>query len=445
MKASHLTDQSAARRNVQLAPMCFIAVGVASVFIQCRSNSPSNNGSGDSTSTASSSGASSTTNTTENTSSGETSSGSTASTETGPTSDAGGSGGSSGCPSIWKGCPALDTKLEPLHERVNGAGALLLAHDAFWLQGSVTFKNPDGSRGENFLGALRIPYEPGSTPRVLEGNVTTGAFAAYDGRVYHPDFGDGGLLAVYEPNGDLHHVLDVAQGDSSAVPLQSPTFLERTLILTTPNCRSLFFINIDDWNIGRLDTEGRYLGGTTSLTLVDDQLYCMGDGYIHKVDVASRSVLDSWIDPLLEDNVQEVHYRWLWNTPQGLITWIDVPGPDSSLFQTVDPDSLAFTDYFETNILMGAPHYLSDENSIYFWGSIGSAPAYGFSLHRFRVETKATDRIVPEQRPWGGDWDFKSELQMDDDYFYWIEGWDPDGGATTLNSAQFIVRYPRED
>src|SRR5690606_18709174 len=104
--------------------------------------------------------------------------------------DSGGTVGAAPCPTIWENCPPMDTALEPLHERQNGAGHFLLAHGAFWLQGAVAFMTSEGTAGEIFLGALRIPYEPGSTPRVLEGNVAVGAFASYDGRVYHPDFGD---------------------------------------------------------------------------------------------------------------------------------------------------------------------------------------------------------------------------------------------------------------
>ncbi len=335
----------------------------------------------------------------------------------------------------------MDTALEPLHERVNGAGSLLLAHGAFWLQGSVVFRNPDGSRGENFLGALRIPYEPGSTPRVLEGNVAVGEFATYDDRVYHPDFGDNGLLAVYEPNGDLHHVLDVAQGDTSAIPLQSPTFVHRTLILTTPSCRSLFFINVDDWSMERLNVEAEYSGGVTSLTLVGDELYCIGDAYIFKISLDSRSVVSEWRNPELEEGVQGIHYSWLWDTPQGLLTWRRTGNDgDPSRFQLVDPETLAFEDYATPDVLLGGPRYREDENTVYFNNSLGID--LGIALHAFSVETKAVRQIVPSERPWGGPWSPETEIQMDDDYYYWVEGWDPDG-VTSLNSAEFIVRYPR--
>lgn len=423
MKNSHPVGQPSLRRVAHLPLLAFALCGTAASFTECKGFSADSGSNG-------------------------TSSGGASLSDGGSTSTAGGSGAESGggegeapCPTIWKGCPPMDTALEPLHERVNGAGALLLAHGAFWLQGSVVFRNPDSSRGENFLGALRIPYEPGSTPRVLEGNVAIGEFVTYDGRVYHPDFGDNGLLAVYEPNGDLQHVLDVAQGDASAIPLQSPTFTDRTLILTTPNCRSLFFINIDDWSMERLDIEGEYLGGATSLTLVGDHLYCMGNGYIRKVDVIAKSVLMSWTDPLVADNLQGLGYSLLWDTPQGLVTWVNV-GHNSSLFQTVDPATLAFSDYFASDLFLGAHRYVPTENTVYFFGRTAAYTSGGNRLHRFRIEEKTTEPIVPEQRPWGGDWEFESALQMDDDYFYWVEGWDPDGG-TTLNSAEFIVRYPR--
>src|SRR5690606_37271589 len=131
--------------GARLPLVALAACGAAALFIQCESFSA------DSGSDASSGGV----------------------TSTGPggetAASSGGSGGGSPCLTIWEGCPPMDTALEPLHERQNGAGSLLLAQGAFWLQGSVVFRNPDGSRGEIFLGALRIPYEPGSTPRVLEG------------------------------------------------------------------------------------------------------------------------------------------------------------------------------------------------------------------------------------------------------------------------------------
>lgn len=362
----------------------------------------------------------------------------------GSPANAGGADGSSGgsggppCLTIWEGCPPMDTALEPLHERQNGAGALLLAHDAFWLQGAVAFMTSEGTAGEIFLGALRIPYEPGSTPRVLEGNVAIGEFAPYDGRVYHPDFGDNGLLAVYEPNGDLHHVLDVAQGDATAIPLQSPTFVDRTVILTTPNCRSLFFINIDDWSMERLDIEGRYLGGVTSLTLAEDHLYCMGDGYIYKVNLASHALVSEWRNPEVDAGVHGTHYSWLWNTPQGLLTWrrADNAG-DESRFQLLHRETLAFAEYATPGVLLGGPRYRENENTIYFNNSLGID--LGIALHAFNVETKAVRQIVPAERPWGGRWDPTTELQMDDDYYYWVEDWVSESGQ----QSEFIVRYPR--
>ena len=333
----------------------------------------------------------------------------------------------------------MNTLLEPLHERQNGAGSLLLAHDAFWMQGSVTPRKPDGSRGDTYVGALRIPYEKASTPRVLEGNVATGMFVEHQGKVYHADASSGRYLAVYEPNGDLHKLVDVSEGDSTIFMLTGLTTRDDLVALTSPNCQAVFIVNTDTSQVERIDTGGDYLGGTTTMTFVDDHLYCMGDGQIYKIDLESLSVSASWSDPLLKDGVQGLHYRWLWNTPQGLLTWRDLDGPNQSVFQVLDPATLGFNDYLETTIFIGTPKFLSSENALYFFDYTGDDTSNSFGLHRFGIAEKSITQLVPTERPWGGRWDFKSEIEMDDDYFYWIEGFADTMGAR----SEFIVRYPR--
>ncbi len=372
----------------------------------------------------------------ETTTTGETSLDTGTSNETDTTSDAGGSGGGgSDCPTIWKGCPVMDTELEPLHERVNGAGALLLAHEAFWLQGSVTFNNPDGSRGKKFLGALRIPYEPGSTPRVLEGNVTAGMFVEDGGLVFHADASLGRHLVVYKPNGDLHKLVDVTGGNPDIFMLTGLSVESGVVALTSPNCTHVFFVETESWTVRHLDTNAQYAGGTTRTLFHGDRLYCMGTSHIFKIDPATASVESSWTDPDLANGIQDVAYSYLASTSAGLMTWIRTPPAGMARLRILDPQNLTLSDYDDPDVTIIDGQYVSAEDTLYF---------HNKAIYGYQVSSKVLTRSLPERRPWGGDWDFKSELQMDEDYFYWIEGWNPNGGATTLNSAEFIVRYPRE-
>src|SRR5690606_9743684 len=295
----------------------------------------------------------------------------------------------------------------------------------------VVFRNPDGSRGENFLGALRIPYEPGSTPRVLEGNVADGMFVEHKGLVYHADASLGRHLAVYEPNGDLHQLVDVTGGDSDIFMLTGLSVADGMAVVTSPSCTHVFFIDTQSWEVRYLNTAAQYAGGTTRTLFHVDSVYCMRNAHIFKIDPATATVQDFWTDPDLANGIQsESSYSHLANTSQGLMTWITSPRAGVAPLRILDPDTLALSDYDDPGVTILAGYYVPIEDAYY----ISDA-----GLHRYQVATKELERVLPEQRPWGGRWDFETILQMDDDYYYWVEGWVSESGQ----QSEFIVRYPR--
>ena len=182
------------------------------------------------------------------------------------------------------------------------------------------------------------------------------------------------------------------------------------------------------------------------MTYVGDQLFCMGDGYIFKIDPSVPEVIAEWRNPELDKGYQGIHYSWLWETPQGLVTWRrSLNDDDESRFQLLDPSTLERSDYFrpaagQTDFyLVGNALYNPEDNAVYFNHEIGS----GLGLHRFQVDAKKVEQIVPTERPWGGAWEPLSINLMDDDYYYWIEKWQPPG-STGIERREYIVRYPRK-
>src|SRR5690606_25591544 len=118
--------------------------------------------------------------------------------------------------------------------------------------------------------------------------------------VYHPDFHNGEAITVFNPEGDLVKKLEIPTPRAGSGLLMSPVFHEDTLAVTDANCLNVYFIDINDWSYKKLEIDGSYLGGSTSMTFVGGQLFCMGHGYVFKIDPSVPAVVAEWRNPELE-------------------------------------------------------------------------------------------------------------------------------------------------